>query len=226
MSEVEQYLKDMKFKRRTLGGVDEEDVLLHIKKICELYRAELGGKEAAARETEQTLRKLQDAQRELEEERRTSGGLREAADRARRELEEQRAANGELRDSMELLRQELDRQNQAVAELRQALDRARQEGPPRQGWAAQPPAAEPGPQAAQEPAPYQEMDRLRGEVLALRELAGLRREVDELRRRSRPQPPADWSPWLNQLDQTLDTLRALREQAQRAAPGEEGPYGP
>lgn len=41
MEAVEQYIKGMTFKRCVFGGVDEEDVLLHIKKICEIYQQEL-----------------------------------------------------------------------------------------------------------------------------------------------------------------------------------------
>lgn len=32
MEQVEQYLKTMAFKKRVVGGIDEENALLHIKK--------------------------------------------------------------------------------------------------------------------------------------------------------------------------------------------------
>lgn len=94
---VEQYLKGMKFKRRIFGGVDEENALAHIKKICDLYvweqqslqkeleesreelseaektvqgyRAKLGRKDAACAKLQSELAKAQQSIQALEEER-------------------------------------------------------------------------------------------------------------------------------------------------------------
>lgn len=38
---IEQYIREMKFNKRKFGGVDEEDVLEHIRTICGMFQEEL-----------------------------------------------------------------------------------------------------------------------------------------------------------------------------------------
>lgn len=64
MESVERYLREMKFKRRVFGGIDEENALLHIQKICELYKAELKEMQSlreAAAEAQRALKAAQEA---------------------------------------------------------------------------------------------------------------------------------------------------------------------
>lgn len=46
MDGLNDYLKNMNFKRRTMGGLDEEDVLTHIKKIRDLAQQEIDKRDA------------------------------------------------------------------------------------------------------------------------------------------------------------------------------------
>lgn len=39
--EISSYLKSLKFKKKIIGGIDEEDVWKKIKKLDELYQKEL-----------------------------------------------------------------------------------------------------------------------------------------------------------------------------------------
>lgn len=57
MDRLREYLQSMKFKKRAVGGVDEEDVLIHIKKISDLAREEL---EEQARTFEASARKMRE----------------------------------------------------------------------------------------------------------------------------------------------------------------------
>lgn len=41
MDKVMQFIKEMKLKRKLIGGVDEEDVLIHVKNLCEIFGEEL-----------------------------------------------------------------------------------------------------------------------------------------------------------------------------------------
>lgn len=64
MDRLREYLQTMEFKKRKVGGVDEEDVLLHIKKICELVREDM---EEQDRAFETATRKMQEDLNELQE---------------------------------------------------------------------------------------------------------------------------------------------------------------
>ena len=41
LKQVEEYIKKMEFRKRGISGVDEEDVLVHIQNICNIYQQEL-----------------------------------------------------------------------------------------------------------------------------------------------------------------------------------------
>lgn len=57
MDRLREYLQTMEFKKRAVGGVDEENVLEHIKKICELVREDM---EEQDRAFETATRKMQE----------------------------------------------------------------------------------------------------------------------------------------------------------------------
>ncbi len=63
MDKFSEYLKDMKLKRRTMGGLDEEDVLSHIKELRDLAKQELDTRDAEILEMRS---KLDDADKQIE----------------------------------------------------------------------------------------------------------------------------------------------------------------
>lgn len=64
MDKLRDYLKSMEFKKRAVGGVDEENVLGHIKKICDIVREEM---EEQDRVFEAATHKMQEDLDELQE---------------------------------------------------------------------------------------------------------------------------------------------------------------
>lgn len=72
MDRLKEYLKDLNFKKRAVGGLDEEDVLRHIKKISELAGEEMESRNFA---DEEAVRKMQ---QELDESRGKLQKYREA----------------------------------------------------------------------------------------------------------------------------------------------------
>lgn len=81
MDKLKDYLKNIDFKRRKVGGLDEEDVLQHIKKISELVSEEL---ESRAGSDEETIQKMQqeldDARTKVKKYRTACVKLKEAND--------------------------------------------------------------------------------------------------------------------------------------------------
>lgn len=74
---IEQFLKEMNFKKLVFGGVDEEDVLIQIQELCKLYNEE---HQALSLELEIKSSEFENTQLELEVESTTNDELR--ADRA------------------------------------------------------------------------------------------------------------------------------------------------
>ncbi len=100
---VEQYLKGLKFKKRIFGGVDEESVLVHIKKICDLYHE--------AQKEEQ--KKLETSQEELHK-------AKDAFQGSQEELEKKKTAYADLQT-------ELAKAQQSIRALREEREQAKKE---------------------------------------------------------------------------------------------------
>lgn len=64
MDKLSEYINKMQFKKRRVGGVDEENVLVHIKNICEIVREAMEEQEKGFEETSKKLREDQEALKE------------------------------------------------------------------------------------------------------------------------------------------------------------------
>lgn len=106
MGKVQEYLQNLKFRKCTIGGVDEEDVLQKIKKLCELQREE---NEEREQEIEQLtcvnsdlLAKVRELENKPAPAREDDGEL----ERAREEADRIKASYGEklkeLQETLEL----------------------------------------------------------------------------------------------------------------------------
>lgn len=87
MDKLQEYLKAMKFKRCKIGGLDEEDVLEHIKEICDLAREELEEQaknfSGLAGKTQEGSDELQPQQGEMEQQEDTQDLAEQERDRCR-----------------------------------------------------------------------------------------------------------------------------------------------
>lgn len=78
MDKLKDYLKNIDFKKRKVGGLDEEDVLQHIKKISELVTEELESRDSSDEEAIQKMKKeLDDAQTKVKKYRTACAKLKE-----------------------------------------------------------------------------------------------------------------------------------------------------
>lgn len=110
---VEQYLNQMKFKKKPIGGVDEEDVLMHIEKICGLFH-EMQKEEKASQEV------LESAQKEREEAQEELKKALSAEKKAQNELEELRRVLKQKQDETEELRAELGKTQGELEKAKQS----------------------------------------------------------------------------------------------------------
>lgn len=128
MGKVQEYLQNLKFRKCTIGGVDEEDVLQKIKKLCELQREE---NEEREQEIEQLtcvnsdlLAKVRELENKPAPAREDDGEL----ERAREEADRIKASYGEklkeLQETLELT-QSIKRDAAVRAQMEAAQEVAR-----------------------------------------------------------------------------------------------------
>lgn len=128
MGKVQEYLQNLKFRKCTIGGVDEEDVLQKIKKLCELQREE---NEEREQEIEQLtcvnsdlLAKVRELENKPAPAREDDGEL----ERAREEADRIKASYGEklkeLQETLELT-QSIKRDATVRAQMEAAQEVAR-----------------------------------------------------------------------------------------------------
>lgn len=101
MDKLNEYIENMKFKKRRMGGLDEEDVLSHIKKICEIVREDLAESAGAPEE-------------KAEENAEAPAGKEQPPGEEEKTLEEQ---NKKLLEDQKALREELQKSQDACRVL-------------------------------------------------------------------------------------------------------------
>ncbi len=103
MSSLNDYLKTMKIKRRAMGGLDEEDVLSHIKEIRGLVQDELDARDAEIRDIQEQLSardaKIREAQEQLGERDAQIRNVQSKLDKAHEELNRYQTSYQAVRDS-------------------------------------------------------------------------------------------------------------------------------
>ncbi len=210
MESVERYLKDMKFKRRVFGGVDEESALLHIQKICELYKAELKEMQALREATAEAQSALKAAQEEAEQQKVAYANLQVEAAKARQQCDEwKKAAEHGGTQEAERLKREYAQKYRELTEAVDTIQTVKKEAAVR----AQVEAA-------------QEAAKLRNEIMAKveeerksaeKEVQRLRSEAETMRRQKqeiRQEIEASRKEWQLAIDKLMDELQAMREKAE------------
>ena len=123
MEKLREYLQMMEFKRRTVGGLDEENVLIHIKKICDLAREEMEEQgrafEAATRKMQGNLDELKDQLARYRTAYQKLQDVNEKMDARMRELEKEANQYGKAKERAE---QEQKKYRAKHLELMAAVD--------------------------------------------------------------------------------------------------------
>ena len=105
-NKLQEYLQAMRFKKAVIGGVDEEDVLIHIKKICDMAREEMerqiGVYETLAYKKQEEIDSLQSQMEHY-----------------RDECQQLKVANGQLENRIEGMQAEVERYGTARARAEQ-----------------------------------------------------------------------------------------------------------
>lgn len=128
MGKVQEYLQNLKFRKCTIGGVDEEDVLQKIKKLCELQREENEEREQEIEQLTCVNSDLLAKVRELENKPARPRKMMEELERAREEADRIKASYGEklkeLQETLELT-QSIKRDAAVRAQMEAAQEVAR-----------------------------------------------------------------------------------------------------
>lgn len=126
MDKLREYLKTMEFKKRAVGGVDEENVLEHIKKICEIVWAEMEQQdklfESATRKMQKDLEELQEQLKKYRTAYQELREINERMDARMQELQGEAERYGEARERAE---QEQKKYHAKHQELLVAVDALR-----------------------------------------------------------------------------------------------------
>lgn len=222
---IEEYLKEMKLKKRVFGGVDEENVLIHIKKICDLYQEEQKEGQAngeAVAKAEAALKvsqnELELSKNELEKQRMAYAGLQvelTKSQQAYRELKEKKEQIQTERQSALELKGKYERQYQEFQELMETIQSVKKDAIVK----AQVEAA-------------QEATKLRGEIMAKVEekrleaegqIHQLQREVENLQQQRdamQHMVRAEAERYTAQLRQMSNSLETLKNQTESLADSE------
>ena len=121
MEKLREYLQGMDFKKRAIGGLDEEDVLSHIKKICDLVQEAMDERDKSFEETTRKMQEAMDERNKALEE--TSRKMQAELDAAREKLKRYRRAYEELKE----INEDLDRRIKAMRSEAERYGKARDE---------------------------------------------------------------------------------------------------
>ena len=197
MEQVEQYLKTMAFKKRVVGGIDEENALLHIKKICDLYQEKLQEKYIEEQEFGKVQSDLKETQKELEQQKAAYVALQ--AKMADAELEihkwKEKIAESSSQET-EKVKQEYELKYKELTDAVNAIQSVKKEA-----------AVQAQIEAAQEAA------RLRSEIMTQ-----IEDEIDLLQRRKKEIQKAiqmESGQWLSSLGKTIEELQGMKIQISR-----------
>ena len=114
---VDTYVKEIQFKKKTIGGIDEEDALIHMRELSLLFQAELDKEIRVKEELQEMLTAAQEAKAD-------ASRILSAAETENEELKEKLSKEEEL---VQQLREELDGKNLEAQQLRQKLEEAESE---------------------------------------------------------------------------------------------------
>lgn len=211
MEQVEQYLKTMAFKKRVVGGIDEENALLHIKKICDLYQEKLQEKYIEEQEFGKVQSDLKETQKELEQQKAAYVALQ--AKMADAELEihkwKEKIAESSSQET-EKVKQEYELKYKELTDAVNAIQSVKKEA-----------AVQAQIEAAQEAARLRSeiMTQIEDERLGAEEtLRQLRSEIDLLQRRKKEIQKAirmESGQWLSSLGKTIEELQGMKIQISR-----------
>ena len=187
MEKVEQYLKDLKFKRRVFGGVDEEHVLICIQELCDLYQEEQK-RVPNDKNWKKMKGQLQQARKELEEQKEVCAALEAEADRAKeqlRRLEQEKEKESSGAREQEITAQVQEEYARKVQELNDTMDSIQS---------------------------IKKDTVVRAQVEAAQEAARLRREILAKVEEQRQEAEAE----ILQLQRKIGELKQRREEARKA----------
>ena len=125
MENLNDYLKNMQFRRRTMGGLDEEDVLFHIKVIRDLAQGELDDRDAQILEIEE---QLNDAQEQVDRYQSSYQEVKRQLDDAQKQIRQYQSTFQAVKDSNSQLdeyKRQLGEESERYQEAKEQAEQAK-----------------------------------------------------------------------------------------------------